>query len=300
MSLVTLHTGVVRRLAALFAGVAIGAPIAPIGGGVPAQASATLGRPCALGWRTHYTHVAWIVLENVGVGVVGSPQAPVFNGLAARCGLAVDDHGVAHPSLPNYLAITAGTTAGVRDDGEPSAHPIGGPSLFSQLHGRWRALEESMPQPCDRVTSGLYAARHNPAVYYTALGPTCARDDVTLTWPLQLGAPFTFITPNVCDDMHSCPIATGDAWLARAVSSVVASPQYRAGTLVLFITFDENDGDATNQVPTLVIAPSVPRGLRVTTPYSHYSLLATTEALLGLARLGLARDAPTFIGPFHL
>ena len=287
-----------RRLTAVL--IALTAVFAPVGPRAFAGAAATWNRPCGLPGRAHYTHVAWIVLENVGTAVVGSRQAPTFNALAERCGLATNDHGVTHPSLPNYLALTAGTTAGVADDGEPSAHPLAVASIFSQLHGHWRSLEESMPRPCDRVTSGLYAARHNPAVYFTSLGAACARDDVALTWPLQLGAPFTFITPNVCHDMHSCPVATGDAWLARAVSSVIASAQYQSRTLVLFITFDENNGDASNQVPTLVIAPSVARGLRVTTSFSHYSLLATTETLLGLARLGAARSAPTFLRPFHL
>ena len=285
-----------RRFAAVLVIVVL---LTPAGLGVAAGPLVTWARPCGLPLRTHYTHVAWIVLENVGTGVLGSRQAPVFNALAARCGLASDDHGVTHPSLPNYLALTAGTTAGVVD-GEPSAHQLTAANIFAQLHGRWRALEESMPRPCDRVTSGLYAARHNPAVYYTSLRAACLRNDVTLTWPLSLNAPFTFITPNVCNDMHSCPVAVGDAWLARAVKSVVASAPYRAGSLVLFVTFDENDGDATNQVPTLVIAPSVPRELSVATPYSHYSLLATTETLLGLARLGAARGAATMVGPFHL
>ena len=142
-----------------------------------------------------------------------------------------------------------------------------------------------MPTPCDRVTSGTYAARHNPAVYYVSLGVTCQRDDVVLPAKLDLGAKFTFIAPNICDDMHSCPVSTGDSWLRG---------------LVLFITFDENDSGPTNHVPTLVIAPSVPRGLRVGAFFNHYSLLRTTETLLHVGLLGQSRTSSSMVGGFHL
>ena len=255
---------------------------------------------CAQTRRAHYEHVVWIVLENQGYSVVGSPEAPFLNHLAAVCALATRDVAVSHPSLPNYLALTAGSTLGVSDDAEPAAHPLSVPSIFSQLGREWRSLVESMPSACDRVTSGDYAARHNPAVYYVPLRSTCARQDVALARPLDLSARFTFIVPNVCNDMHSCPISVGDAWLARTVGEIVASGAYRAHTLALFITFDENDVGASNQVPIFVVAPTVPRGLRVSTPFTHYSLLRTTETLLHLGLLGGARSAPSMVMPFHL
>jgi phosphatidylinositol-3-phosphatase len=247
-----------------------------------------------------YQHVVWILLENVGYSVVGSSSAPYLNSLADRCGLATNYLAISHPSLPNYIALTSGSTHGITDDGEPAVHPLAGPSIFSELDGNWRGLVQSMPAACDRVTSGSYAARHNPAVYYSNLGATCRSDDVPLVFPLDLSAPFTFITPNICDDMHSCPVATGDRWLSHVVPEIVASTQYQAQSVVLFITFDENDGGSTNQVPTYVVAPSVPRHLRVGVAFTHYSLLRTTETLLGVPLLGAARSATSMVNPFHL
>jgi hypothetical protein len=244
--------------------------------------------------------VVWIVMENVGYSVVGSPSARYLNGLAAKCALATNDFAVSHPSLPNYLALTSGSTQGVTDDGEPLTHRLAAPNLFSELRGDWRAIAESMPRACDRVTSGSYAARHNPAVYYINLGSSCRRHDVPLSSTLDLGDAFTFIVPNVCNDMHSCPVVTGDRWLARIVPKIIASAQYQARSLVLFITFDENNAQSTNRVPMYVIAPSVPRGLRVSATLTHYSLLATTEKLLDVPLLGSARSARTMVGLFHL
>jgi phosphatidylinositol-3-phosphatase len=247
-----------------------------------------------------YQHVVWILLENVGYSVVGSSSASYLNSLAARCGLATNYLAISHPSLPNYIALTSGSTQGITDDGEPATHQLGVPSIFSELDGNWRGLVQSMPEACDQVTSGSYAARHNPAAYYVNLGATCTSNDVPLTVPLDLSARFTFITPNICDDMHSCPVAIGDRWLSQIVPDIVASSQYQARSLVLFITFDENDGGSSNQVPTYVVAPSVPRHSRVGVAFTHYSLLRTTETLLGLPFLGAARSATSMVSPFHL
>jgi len=249
---------------------------------------------------TTYSHVVWILLENQGYSVVGSLQAPYLNSLANVCGLATQDYAASHPSLPNYIALTSGSTQEIVDDAEPSQHVLTGPSIFSQLGTNWTGLVESMPSPCDQVTSGEYAARHNPAVYYSSLGASCQQNDVPLTFPLNLSKKFTYIVPNVCNDMHSCPVTTGDQWLRKTVPTIIASPQYQSGSLVLFITFDENDLDSSNQVPTIVIAPSVPRGLRVGKKFTHYSLLGTTESLLHLSLLGSARSASLMIKPFHL
>ncbi len=284
-------------LASVLAGVL--APVASTTG------AATLSKippsaPCGAAGVAHYRHVVWIVLENVGYSIIGSTSAPYLNRLASSCGLATNDLAVAHPSLPNYIALTSGSVQGIVDDAEPSAHPLDVASLFSELGTNWRSLIESMPSRCDRVTSGQYAARHNPAVYYTNLSATCARNDVPLTLPLNLNAGFTLIVPNVCNDMHSCAVSVGDAWLRRIVSSIVASAAYQARSLALFITFDESDTTATNRVPTIVVAPSVPRGLRVGAALTHYSLLRSTETLLHAPLLGDARRARSMVALFHL
>lgn len=260
----------------------------------------SVAAPCGLRGASHYRHVVWIVLENVGYSVVGSPAAPFLNSLATKCGLATNDVAVSHPSLPNYVAMTSGSTQGISDDAEPNLHALSPPNLFSQLQGNWRTLVESMPQACDQTTSGDYAARHNPAVYYVNLGSTCQTNDVPLTLPLDLSAAFTLIVPNLCNDMHSCPVSTGDRWLVHYVTSILSSAQYRLRSLALFITFDEGDSSVTNQIPTWVVAPSVPRGVRVGDAFTHYSLLRTTETLLGVALLGEAANAPSMIRPFHL
>jgi phosphatidylinositol-3-phosphatase len=231
--------------------------------------------------------VVWIIMENRSYSdVVGSSSAPYLATVARECGLATNYRSVTHPSLPNYVALTSGSTYGIDDDNAPASHPLAGPSIFSLLGSGWRSLEESMPAPCDRGSGGEYAVKHNPAAYYTDLGPSCAAQDVALgsgATP-DVSARFTLLTPNLCHDMHDCSTEAGDSWLASALPQILDSATYQAGHTAVFITWDENDSGAS-PVPTFVLAPSVQPGTRASAPFTHYSLLRTTEELLGLQPL---------------
>ncbi len=254
------------------------------------------GAPCgtaAGGGISGISHVVWILFENkASSSVVASASAPFLNSLAQRCGLASDDHGVAHPSLPNYIALTSGGTQGIEDDKKPSDHPLAVPSLFSQLDaaGRtWKSYEQSMPGNCRRTDAGRYAVRHNPAAYYTTL-TSCTTNDVPyeqLAQDLGRGTlpSFSFVTPDLCHDMHDCSVSTGDAWLSRELPRLLDSSAYRSGSTAVFLAWDEDDHSSGNQIPLFVVAPSVRPGTVSTTAFQHPALLDLTEQLLGLPPL---------------
>jgi hypothetical protein len=296
---------IARRLLWALTATVTAVAVAGCGG---ASAPATRAAPATAGaCGTHgrrpakLRHVVWIVMENQGYsGVIGSREAPYLNGLAASCGLATRFSAEAHPSLPNYVAMTSGSTHGISDDDGPAAHRLAGPSIFSQLGARWRAVDESMPRPCALANSGRYAVRHNPAVYYSGVRGGCATQDVPLRGVSGLTAPFTFVTPNLCDDMHSCPVRDGDRWLAGWLPGLLRTPEYRSGSTVVFITWDEDDGSAHQHIPTLVVSRHTRPGTRSATAFDHYSLLATTEQILGLPRLGAAARASSMRGAFGL
>ena len=148
---------------------AIATTVAP-----PAQASA-VAAPSACGQAVHarpvIRHVIIIVMENHSSSqVVG--KAPFMTALARRCGLASNYHAITHPSLPNYLAMTSGSTHGIRSDCQPFQCPVRGPNLFSQAPATacaGAATPSRCRVRCDRSSTGLYAARHVPAVYYTRI-----------------------------------------------------------------------------------------------------------------------------------
>ena len=72
-----------------------------------------VGRTAALP-VSRSSHVAIILMENKEISdVIASSAATYTNALARSYGLATQSYGVTHPSLPNYLALTSGSTHGV-------------------------------------------------------------------------------------------------------------------------------------------------------------------------------------------
>ena len=310
------------RLLALAAALPLlaGAPAAVAAATGPAPTMAASG-PCGMqATAAGYKHVIWIWMENHSYNtIIGSSQAPYINSLATACGLATNYHNVSHPSLPNYVSATSGLgySAIAKFDGD--CNPVPGcvtsaASIFGQGE-TWKAYEESMPSSCQKTNSGEYAVRHNPPPYFTKLRG-CATFDVPYTRlasDLSAGKlpAFSFVTPNLIDDMHDGTVADGDKWLAANLPRILTSPEYTSGSTAVFITWDEGEGGtatkcATNKtdvgchVATLVISPSTKPGTRSATLFNHYSLLATAEQLLGLPKLGLAAAYPTMTKAFNL
>ena len=254
------------------------------------------------------SHIAVIVMENKEYGdVIGSGEAPFINGLANRYASARSMYGVTHPSLPNYLALTGGSTFGISSD--CTSCSVGGTtSIVDQLEGAhisWRAYMEDLPQPCfTGASAGEYAKRHDPFVYYTRILDNrswCRRvvpltalsgDESAHTLPR-----FMWISPNLCHDMHDCSVATGDRFLSSLVPPLLRSLGSHG---VLFITWDEGASNAGccrlasgGHIATIVAGPGAKRGTRLTIPTDHYSVLQTIEDLLVLRRLRGAACACT-------
>lgn len=294
---------------------------------LPGTAASTAAKgPC--GTRTGpapatYRHVIVIMDENRsltdvigGAGSAARRAAPYLNALAAKCGLAANYRSATHPSHPNYMAITGGV--------DTASNSVNSPSIFSQVRragGTWRVYEGSMAQHCQRHAAFPYKPQHNPAVAYTPLAGDCTRWDTNLDGLRHdintVGLPrYAFIAPDQCKDMEiACTpgtnaITTGDAWLKTWVPKLLATRGYRTGHTAIFITWDEGThgsgfngedcvsaahlNDVSCHVAALVISPYMSRGLRSSGLFSHYSLLQTTERLVGVRSfLGRAGDAST-------
>jgi hypothetical protein len=247
----------------------------------------------------HPAHIAVIVMENESYGdVIGSPAAPFITNLASRYALAQDMYAVSHPSLPNYLALTGGSTFGISSDCTDCS--VRAPGLANQLHRAgisWKAYMEGLPRPCfTGPAAGEYAKKHDPFVYYSqVVGDWALCGHVV---PLsELGHDersgalprFIWITPDLCHDMHDCGVSTGDRFLAALVPRLLRALGPNG---LLFLTWDEGSSDSGccvvasgGHIATIVAGPRARRGARLSTPSDHYSLLQTVEDLLGLPRL---------------
>lgn len=252
-----------------------------------------------------------VVLENHSFASAWR-QMPFLKGLALRYGYASSYTAVAHPSLPNYLAIAGGSTFGVRDDAGPSAHPLSGSSAFGQAVGSGRTARvyaEAMPSPCFRSSTPRYAVKHNPWPYFTGERSACRRDDVpagtatagAFAADVRAGTlPHVgLLVPDICHDGHDCPLSIADGWLRDWLSPALQGPDFSAGRLAVVVTFDEDDHLAGNRVVTVVASRSL-RGLVVRQPLSHYGLSRWMSEVAGGSPLRRAAQATSVGSAFGL
>jgi hypothetical protein len=236
--------------------------------------------------------------------VLGNPAAPYANALARRYGLATQSYAITHPSLPNYLALTSGSTQGVSSDCT-DCH-VAARNIVDQLEAArisWRAYLEGLPSSCFKgAAAGGYAQKHNPFIYYQDIADSPRRCNElvgfsALARDLRAGAlpTYVWVTPNLCDDTHDCPVAAGDRFLARTVPALLREIGPHG---FIVITWDEGSSDASccggvaagGAIATIVAGPDVRRGGRDRAPVDHYGVLRTIEDALGLPPLGGAAD----------
>jgi phospholipase C len=263
--------------------------------------------------------------------IIGNASLPYENYLASSYALATDYYSVTHPSLPNYLALTAGTTFGLAKDCVPSAcsRPKTTRNIADVITGAaltWKEYAESMPSPCYQGTTTKYVPRHDPFVYYGDITGNSGKGTVSSyckshVVPLgnvakKTGAFFsdlshnrlpnyTFITPNICDDDHNCASSSGDKWLSKFVPTIIKSKEF--ASTVIFIVWDEgttnldvNGGtNGGGHVACIVVGPStlVNYG-QDNTAYDHYSLLRTVEDIFGqYGKIGTNDTTGNVMGP---
>jgi acid phosphatase len=242
-------------------------------------------------------------MENEEASGITASSMPYLYGLSNQFGRATKMYGIAHPSEPNYLGFWSGSTQGVTDDG---VYNITAPTLASQVTAagkQWRVYAQNVPGNCFTGSSasggidgpgvaGTYVRKHEPAISFTAVqnSPTeCAKIQ-----PLAAFNPtafnVAFVAPNLCNDMHDCSLATGDAFLAAFLPQVFNSPDW-AHTL-LIVTFDEGSSSANGggNIFTLVARQGL-SGFTSSTTYNHYGVLRTIENVLGLGCLANSCNA---------
>ncbi|HZS13895.1 MAG TPA: alkaline phosphatase family protein [Candidatus Dormibacteraeota bacterium] len=252
--------------------------------------------------------VVLLVLENTSYdAVVGGDSAPSLNALARRYGLATQSYAFGHPSLPNYLALVAGTNLGI--DSDCTDCSVSGPSIADQLTARglsWGAYLEDMPSPCytGAAVDDTYGKKHNPFMYFPQIRDDpaqCNRDQpFSAFYPALDGGTlpaFSLVVPNLCDDGHNCSLSHSDSWVGGFSAHVTGSAWFQRGG-VLIVTYDEGSGGAGccngaagGRIATIVVSAATPAGARLDTPVTHAGVLRTVEELYGLPFLAAAACA---------
>lgn len=255
------------------------------------------------------THVYEIMMENEWLPeIVGNKkQAPYINSLIPRGALLANMFSVAHPSDPNYVAIASGSTYGLKGDDWPTTtideRHLG--DLVQSSGRSWKVYMESANGPCDRTQHGYYYPDDSPYMYFKDVRDDAVRCAEHIVPIAQLAkdmanvstAPnYAWIAPDDCDDMESCGIAAGDAWLSRTIPLIMNSQSWKAGHSMLIVTWDEDDYKHDQNIPCFVIGAGVKPGSVSHAFYTHYSTLHTIEAAFGLPALTLNDE---YAAPFN-
>lgn len=300
------------RRPGMLAGIAAGAAaaafaIAPAGAAVagPSTVPASSAQSA-----TPITKVLLIVEENAPLSTALRGM-PYLASLGRTYGQATNYWAVSHPSLPNYLAMAAGSTFGITDDAQPSSHKLRGQTVFGQAlaaHKTAKVYAETMPSSCATASRGTYLVRHTGWPYFVDERAACARYDVpagTLTGgalrdDLKAGTlpNVGWLIPNSCNDAHDCSLSTADGWLRSHLPSILAAPDYRSGHLAVIVTFDEGSR-ANNNVPLVVISPAL-HGVVSRTHFTAYSLTRAFDEVLHVSPLRNAATATSMASVFHL
>ena len=272
-------------------------------------------------------HIFVIAMENHDSNQIygNTTHAPYINNTlipnGARATNFNDELALSIPSEPHYVWMEAGTNAfsdrTFTGDGDPSSSNSTSNTshLVTQIKNAtngvtWRTYQEGLNSSTGRCpirSSGFYAAKHNPFVFfkdvagnppsttnaycidhhraYSSLAADLEADDV---------ASFTFITPNQCHDMHgqsgcsdSNTVRAGDTWLRNELPRILDYADEHAG--VVFITWDE--GSSTLKMPFLALGPSIKTNYAGGVSYNHSSVLKSIEVMLGLPTLSRVASA---------
>jgi phosphatidylinositol-3-phosphatase len=264
--------------------------------------------------------------------IYGNKNAPYLNGLLAKYARAsafADPLPDGIPSEPHYVWMEAGTNAfsdvTFTGDSDPSA----GNSTKNTAHLTTQMMAASPPiswmgvmeglnsstGACPTSSSGLYGAKHDPFVFFQDIAGSppsksnalCGAHHAAFTsgQALVQGTPaqYTFISPNVCNDMHgdsACPsgdpIALGDTWLAANLPPLIDYVNAHSG--VIFVVWDEPEG-GSNLIPFFAIGPRVKPGYTSTVAFTHSSLVKTVEKIFGLPILPTVASANDFADLFQ-
>ncbi|GJQ08262.1 hypothetical protein GpartN1_g53.t1 [Galdieria partita] len=219
-----------------------------------------------------FDHVIIIMMENTGRANITehSSEMPFINELIKTKMYASHYHGYTNPSLPNYIAITAGSNYwSFSDDPNQTFPHTNIADLLENKGMTWKNYAQHIPSVGflgnfypNNSSDALYVKKHTPFALYPQIteNATRVRNIVPysqLSTDLATGSlpNYSFITPDVCQDMHGqsgslCPYSNltllwtqGDKFVRDCVTNITSSKIWQSTNSVIFLTWDQSDYD---------------------------------------------------------
>lgn len=238
---------------------------------------------------SHFKNFFLIILENTNyASAIADPNLAAF---AKKGKLFTNWQAVSHPSQPNYIAMTSGSTGLYVSDLTMDSSAKNIVDLLENKHLSWKSYQENWPGNCYTGTqNGTYYRKHNPFASYTDIttnATRCAKivDASQLQKDIKSNKlpTFAWYTPNINDDGHDTNVSFAGQWLSGFLKSTSLLSHYD----VVLVTFDESETYLPpNSVYTAIAGRAVKAGKNDSTALTHYSVLATLEKNFALGNLG--------------
>jgi hypothetical protein len=230
-------------------------------------------------------HIVLVMFENKANSQITSSSAPYFTALAAQGATFTQSYAITHPSQPNYIALFSGSTQGVTSDACPQTFTA--TNLGAQLIGAglsFTGYSEAMPSDgYTGCSSGRYQRKHNSWVDFTNVPAASNRTYADFPADYATLPTVAFVTPDMCNDMHDCSVATGDTWLRTHLDGYAQWAKTHNSLLV--VTFDEDNSLSLNHIYTTFVGEHVTAGA-YSEKITHYTVLRTIEDAYGLPAIG--------------
>lgn len=256
-----------------------------------------------------------ILIENKSSSQIRS-EAPRLTALSdtfgkAPAALAPCDH----PSQPNYVCLSAGRRLVTSNE----VKTVSGPDIWNNTLNAGRTMKmyvDNLPASLGdrRKSSGKYAARHVFTVPFVATAEKQANfarytvNSTTLAGDVAKGAlpNVGALVPDLCHDAHDrckqdgpSQIAQADNWIADQIEVLQSGSDWKSGHLLIVVTADEDDKKGANDIPMIVIHPSLSH-FSTDVPVTLYSVGGLLADVGHTPRLGNQATAPDFAKAFDL
>src|SRR5437773_2617457 len=193
----------------------------------------------ALAPTNNFDQFVIVLMENHDLSDIYGP-ATYMTQLADQNAFAQHWASITNPSQPNYIALIGGSTFGVSGDGNhPNLNQKTIVDLIETSGHTWNAFaEDASGSGC-----GLNPPRredHFPFLSYTTITSNSARcanllpgSSNEVIAALNAGTNFIWLTPNDCNNMHSCSVSVGDNYIHGWVPTLLSAMSGKKAALIL-------------------------------------------------------------------
>lgn len=203
-----------------------------------------------------------------------------------------------HPSAPNYVWLEAGAAVAGKSDCAPTSASCRSSAthlsmLLDSAGISWKEYAEDATGKSCIIDFSNVDVNHVPFSYFndvtnngSANSTKCIAHERPYTefaTDLQNNSVprYSFITPNLNNDMHNGTVQQGDTWLSHEVPKILNSQAYKTDG-VLFIVWDEGEGN-DGPIGMIVLSPFAKKNYSNNIHYDHSSMLKTLEEIFGVS-----------------